>query len=120
MNDLIQLLPHCKKDNKLDTKNDRNVINEVADMKVWREGRMNRGGVGGLRCGNYCNCNEGVREAELLGDLPHLPPVTCPLFCLSLPCGAGLLLHLPLSLFHTFSSPLSPPRGTELLLRHLL
>ncbi len=34
MNDLIQLLPHCKKDNKLDTKNDRNVINEVADMKV--------------------------------------------------------------------------------------
>ena len=35
MNDLIQLLPHCKKDNKLDTKNDRNVINEVADMKVW-------------------------------------------------------------------------------------
>ena len=38
MNDLIQLLPHCKKDNKLDTKNDRNVINEVADMKVWRRG----------------------------------------------------------------------------------
>mmetsp|Transcript_38055 Transcript_38055/g.84738 ORF Transcript_38055/g.84738 Transcript_38055/m.84738 type:complete len:303 (-) Transcript_38055:516-1424(-) len=33
MNDLIQLLPHCKKDNKLDTKNDRGVINEVADMK---------------------------------------------------------------------------------------
>lgn len=33
MNDLIQLLPHCKKDNKLDTKNDRNIINEVADMK---------------------------------------------------------------------------------------
>jgi ribosome biogenesis protein BRX1 len=34
MNDLIALLPHCKKDNKLDTKSDRNVINEVADMKV--------------------------------------------------------------------------------------
>lgn len=34
MNDIIQLLPHCKKDNKLDTKNDRNVLNEVADMKV--------------------------------------------------------------------------------------
>jgi len=33
MNDLIALLPHCKKDNKLDTKSDRNVINEVADMK---------------------------------------------------------------------------------------
>ena len=34
MNDLISLLPHSKKDNKLDTKNDRAVINEVADMKV--------------------------------------------------------------------------------------
>ncbi len=34
MLDLIQLLPHCKKDVKLDTKTDRVVINEVADMKV--------------------------------------------------------------------------------------
>lgn len=34
MLDLIQLLPHCKKDVKLDTKTDRAVINEVADMKV--------------------------------------------------------------------------------------
>ncbi len=34
MLDLIQLLPHCKKDVKLDTKTDRMVINEVADMKV--------------------------------------------------------------------------------------
>ncbi|MEW5301661.1 MAG: hypothetical protein WDW36_004507 [Sanguina aurantia] len=33
MSDLLQLLPHSKKDNKLDTKNDRGVINEVADMK---------------------------------------------------------------------------------------
>ncbi|BDA41073.1 Ribosome biogenesis protein BRX1 homolog [Coccomyxa sp. Obi] len=33
MLDLIQLLPHCKKDVKLDTKTDRVVINEVADMK---------------------------------------------------------------------------------------
>lgn len=34
MLDLIQLLPHCKKDVKLDTKTDRVVMNEVADMKV--------------------------------------------------------------------------------------
>ena len=32
--DLTQLLPHCKKDAKLDTKTDKGVINEVADMKV--------------------------------------------------------------------------------------
>ena len=35
MLDLAQLLPHCKRDAKLDTKTDRGVINEVADMKVW-------------------------------------------------------------------------------------
>ena len=34
MMDLLQLLPHSKKDVKLDTKSDRGVINEVADMKV--------------------------------------------------------------------------------------
>ena len=34
MLDFGQLLPHCKKDSKLDTKTDRMVINEVADMKV--------------------------------------------------------------------------------------
>ena len=34
MLDLAQLLPHCKRDSKLDTKTDRGVINEVADMKV--------------------------------------------------------------------------------------
>lgn len=34
MNDMIDLIPHSKKDSKLDTKNDRNVVNEVADMKV--------------------------------------------------------------------------------------
>ena len=34
MLDLTQLLPHCKKDAKLDTKTDRAVLNEVADMKV--------------------------------------------------------------------------------------
>ncbi|KAK9820122.1 hypothetical protein WJX72_006346 [[Myrmecia] bisecta] len=33
MLDLVQLLPHSKKDSKLDTKSDRGVINEVADMK---------------------------------------------------------------------------------------
>lgn len=37
MLDLIQLLPHCKKDVKLDTKTDRAVINEVADMKVFSQ-----------------------------------------------------------------------------------
>lgn len=36
MLDLIQLLPHCKKDAKLDTKTDKGVINEVADMKVCK------------------------------------------------------------------------------------
>ena len=34
--DLTQLLPHCKKDAKLDTKTDKGVINEVADMKVFK------------------------------------------------------------------------------------
>ena len=34
MLDLAQLLPHSKRDAKLDTKTDRGVINEVADMKV--------------------------------------------------------------------------------------
>lgn len=34
MLDLAQLLPHCKRDSKLDTKTDRGIINEVADMKV--------------------------------------------------------------------------------------
>eukprot|EP00884_Botryococcus_braunii_P000070 jgi/Botrbrau1/10063/Bobra.0355s0019.2 len=33
MLDLVQLLPHCKKDAKLDTKSDRGVINEVAEIK---------------------------------------------------------------------------------------
>ena len=31
--DVLQLLPHSKKDAKLDTKTDRGVINEVADLK---------------------------------------------------------------------------------------
>lgn len=31
--DFVQLLPHAKKDSKLDTKKDREIINEVADMK---------------------------------------------------------------------------------------
>jgi hypothetical protein len=39
MNDLISLIPHSKKDSKLDTKNDRGVINEVADMKVGHGSR---------------------------------------------------------------------------------
>ncbi len=34
MLDVGQLLPHSKKDAKLDTKSDRGVINEVADIKV--------------------------------------------------------------------------------------
>jgi hypothetical protein len=34
MLDLGQLLPHGKRDAKLETKSDRGVINEVADMKV--------------------------------------------------------------------------------------
>lgn len=34
MLDLLQLLPNSKKDAKLDTKSQRNVINEVADLKV--------------------------------------------------------------------------------------
>lgn len=34
MLDLVQLLPNSKKDAKLDTKSQRNVINEVADLKV--------------------------------------------------------------------------------------
>jgi ribosome biogenesis protein BRX1 len=38
MTDLITLIPHCKKDAKLDTKSDRKVIDEVADMKVSKAG----------------------------------------------------------------------------------
>ena len=34
MLDFAQLLPHCKRDPKLDTKKDREVINEAADLKV--------------------------------------------------------------------------------------
>lgn len=34
MLDFVQLLPHCKKDSKLDTKSDRGVINEIAEIKV--------------------------------------------------------------------------------------
>ena len=34
MLDMLQLLPHSKKDSKLDTKADRGIINEVAEMKV--------------------------------------------------------------------------------------
>ncbi len=34
MLDLLQLVPNSKKDAKLDTKSQRNVINEVADLKV--------------------------------------------------------------------------------------
>lgn len=30
----MQLIPHAKKDAKLDTKSERQLINEVADMKV--------------------------------------------------------------------------------------
>ncbi|CAG9466113.1 unnamed protein product [Pedinophyceae sp. YPF-701] len=33
MTDIMQLLPHSRKDSKLDTKTDRGLINEVADMK---------------------------------------------------------------------------------------
>ena len=36
--DLAQLLPHSKKDSKLDTKSDRGVLNEVADMKARSAG----------------------------------------------------------------------------------
>lgn len=35
MTDLMQLIPHHKTDSKLDTKHDWNVINEVAELKVW-------------------------------------------------------------------------------------
>ncbi len=31
--DVVALLPHSKKESKLDTKSDRGVINEVADLK---------------------------------------------------------------------------------------
>ena len=34
MLDLVPLVPHAKKDAKLDTKSERQLINEVADMKA--------------------------------------------------------------------------------------
>ena len=42
MDDITALLPHSKKDSKLDTKNDRGVLNEVADMKVRGEVAVRR------------------------------------------------------------------------------
>ena len=33
MQDLLQLIPHSKSDSKLDTKSDRALLNEVADLK---------------------------------------------------------------------------------------
>lgn len=33
MLDLCQLIPHCKKESKLDTKDERAVINEVAELQ---------------------------------------------------------------------------------------
>ena len=48
MLDLGQLLPHGKKDAKLDTKSERGAINEVADLKVrgwgWGQGQGCGGG----------------------------------------------------------------------------
>lgn len=40
MADLMELLPHSKKDVKLDTKNERAVVNEVADLKVGWAGSL--------------------------------------------------------------------------------
>ena len=57
MTDLISLLPHSKKDAKLDTKNDRGVINEVADMKV----RQQWGG----STSHVCNVDARTRLVEL-------------------------------------------------------
>ncbi len=60
MEDLINLLPHSKKESKLDTKSDRGIINEVADLKncnsvvFFEVGRALQGsrawGLGGARC----------------------------------------------------------------------
>ena len=44
----MELLPHSKKESKLDTKSDRGVINEVADLKV-RAGGEGGGWAGLLR-----------------------------------------------------------------------
>ena len=35
MDDLRMLIPHCKKDNKLDTKDKLNLINEICEMKRY-------------------------------------------------------------------------------------
>lgn len=43
MLDLGQLLPHSKRDAKLDTKSERGVINEVADLKVRWGGAAEEG-----------------------------------------------------------------------------
>ncbi len=53
--DLAQLLPHSKKDAKLDTKSDRGVLNEVADMKARGLCRN-----GGLPCRRGVCCRRGV------------------------------------------------------------
>ena len=51
MLDLGQLLPHGKKDAKLDTKSERGAINEVADLKVRGRGRV--GGRAARGCGGW-------------------------------------------------------------------
>ena len=54
MEDIINLLPHSKKESKLDTKSDRGIINEVADLKncnsvIFFEVRRNALHVGASR-----------------------------------------------------------------------
>lgn len=57
MLDLGQLLPHSKRDSKLDTKSERGVINEVADLKV--------GGGRGFGC---CGVEQAFQQACMRGS----------------------------------------------------
>lgn len=85
MLDLGQLLPHGKRDAKLDTKSERGVINEVADMKV-----------GGSRAGGRARSPAAVHRAG--------GPVSAgPCRCLQAPAGVAALLH------GTHPGPTPPP-----------
>lgn len=64
MLDLGQLLPHCKRDAKLDTKSDRGVINEVADMKVSQCGASVR--LASLCSGSMCHYLAQCRRVAVL------------------------------------------------------
>ena len=78
MLDLAQLLPHAKKDFKLDTKSDRGVINEVCSSRTSTPVRTQCTGGGpviipGVSCAvrTYDVCRKSLYECQ--GLRVHVP-----------------------------------------------